>query len=280
MYSGRAEGGRARLHVDVAGEAAIDEGRARPDELGEGEARQRLGVLLDQRARHGHRRHRARQRERRHDDDLIAASHLDDAFEHRGVQLQRRVDVLMMVRTEGSRSSCSWLMPRAMRAISMPSRIALAAERIGVEYLVGQLHEVRQAVEMAHRGMNIHGLDRITARQMNDVVHLAEHDELAEVFLVPRSAAPIHVRAVGSRGHLGKADVVAAKCDVVIGIAGADGEFARAGGDRLEDQSSVEAYTIGTGPHVGAGGLQDFPCLLVHEIHADFLEHRQRGLMD
>ena len=31
--------------------------------------------------------------------------------------------VLMMVKSEGSRSSCSAMMPRAMRAISMPSRM-------------------------------------------------------------------------------------------------------------------------------------------------------------
>ena len=86
---GRAEGRRARFHVDVGGEAAIDDGRALAHELGQGEAGQRLGVLLDQRAGDSHRRHGAGQREGRDADDLIARRHLDDALQHRRVELQR-----------------------------------------------------------------------------------------------------------------------------------------------------------------------------------------------
>ena len=45
----RPERGRAGAHVDVRGEAAIDHRRARPDDLGERDHEQRLGVLLGER---------------------------------------------------------------------------------------------------------------------------------------------------------------------------------------------------------------------------------------
>ena len=38
-----------------------------------------------------------------------------------GVSRRSGEELLMMENSEGSRSICSWLMPRAMRAISKPS---------------------------------------------------------------------------------------------------------------------------------------------------------------
>ena len=75
----------------------------------------------------------------------------------------------MMVKSEGSRSSCSGEMPRAIRAISMPSHDALLAQRIGVERLVGQHRHVAQRIEMADRGVEIDRLDRIARDEVDAV---------------------------------------------------------------------------------------------------------------
>ena len=71
----RAEGRRARAHVDVGGEGAVHDRRAGPDELRQDDAEQRLGVLLRQRAGERHRAHRAHQREWRNRHRLAVLGH-------------------------------------------------------------------------------------------------------------------------------------------------------------------------------------------------------------
>ena len=73
----RAEGRRARLHVDVGGEAAIDEGRARPRESARSRGRRAPRHAAGRARRQRHRRHRAGEREGGQHDDLIAPRHLD-----------------------------------------------------------------------------------------------------------------------------------------------------------------------------------------------------------
>ena len=87
---GRAERRRARFHVDVRGEAAIDEWRAGPHDLGHDEAGERLGMLLGEGARKRDRGHRAGEGERGQHHDLIAPRHLDDPLQHRRIKSQRR----------------------------------------------------------------------------------------------------------------------------------------------------------------------------------------------
>ena len=87
---GSAERRRARLHVDVGREAAVDEGSPWTRDLRHDETRKRLGVLLGERARERDRRHRAGKRERRHDHDLVAPRHLDHALEHGRIESERR----------------------------------------------------------------------------------------------------------------------------------------------------------------------------------------------
>ena len=86
---GRAERRGARQHVDVRREPAVDDGRAGAHDLRERHARERLGVLLGDRAGERDRCHRARQRERGHHDHLVARRELDDALQHRQVEAQR-----------------------------------------------------------------------------------------------------------------------------------------------------------------------------------------------
>ena len=115
---GRAEGGRAGLHVDIRGEAAIDEGRAGLGELRERQAGQRLGILLDQRAGQRHRRHGAGQREGRDHATWPwrAISMMPMAIG--AVELERRIGVDHRVGGGLAAATAPREMPRAMRAIS------------------------------------------------------------------------------------------------------------------------------------------------------------------
>ena len=90
---GRAEGRRSGAHVDVRGERPVDHRRPGPDDLGQGDEEQRLGVLLGERAGQRHRAHRAGERERRRDDRLAVERHLDEPVAHRPVEPERRVRV-------------------------------------------------------------------------------------------------------------------------------------------------------------------------------------------
>ena len=88
---GRPERGRARAHVDVRREPAVDHRRTRPDDLGERDHEQRLRVLLGERTRERRGRHRAGEGERGRHDRLTGFSHRDQPVGHRAVQPQRRV---------------------------------------------------------------------------------------------------------------------------------------------------------------------------------------------
>src|SRR5690606_2449091 len=90
---GGAKGGAAAFHVDVGGEAAVDDGYTRVDQLGEGYAGQHFGVLLGQGCGHCHRTHGAGKDEGRDEGDLPGASVGEQAAQHAVVVAQRAVDV-------------------------------------------------------------------------------------------------------------------------------------------------------------------------------------------
>ncbi len=205
----RAEGRRARLHVHVRRESAIDEWRAWPRCLGHDEARERLGMLLRERAGERHRRHCASERERRHHHHLVAARHLDDSFHHRRVEPQWRRGV-------DDREQRGLAL---QRLIVEPTRnfdhldgvqVALAPEAVGVDRLVGQRQHVEQRVEMADRGGNVDRLDRIAADEMNRIETLPEANEVLIVAPVAGPPASRAVKRIGGARHGAESDVPAA----------------------------------------------------------------------
>jgi hypothetical protein len=89
----RAEGRRAGLHIDVGQERAEDDRATRPDQLGQRDAGQRLGQLLDQRGRDRHRGHGPHQQERGQYHRLGGPVVLELRVQHPVVPAQRGVAV-------------------------------------------------------------------------------------------------------------------------------------------------------------------------------------------
>ena len=83
----------AGAHVDAGEERAVEARRARPHQLRDRDARQRLGDLQRQAGGQRHRRGRARQHERRHRHRLPGLGPRDDALHHQRVPDQRAVGV-------------------------------------------------------------------------------------------------------------------------------------------------------------------------------------------
>ena len=102
--------------------------------------------------------------------------------------------------SEGSRSSVSSSMPRAILRHFDRIEIALAAEAVGVDRLVRQRQHVEERVEMAHRGVNVDRLDGIAAPQMHLIEALAEPDEILEVVMIARPAAAVAIEGIGRAG--------------------------------------------------------------------------------
>ena len=116
-----AERRRAGLHVDVGQERAEDHRAARPDQLGQRDAGQRLGQLLGQRGRDRHRGHRAHQQERGQHHRLGGPVVLELRVQHPVVPAQRRVAVDQ--RDRGRRPLDRALpLPRGRRTGSRSSR--------------------------------------------------------------------------------------------------------------------------------------------------------------
>ena len=276
---GRAEGGSARPHVDVGGEAAVDEGRARADGLSQRQSRQRLGVLLGERAGERHRGHRAGEGERRHHDDLIAPRHLHDPFEHRRVEAERRGRI---DDGEQRRLALERRIVEAAGDLDHLDRveIALPPEAVAVDRLVRKGQHVEEGVEMAHGRMDVDRLDRIAAPEVDRVERLPEADEVAVVGDRPGPPAAGAIEGVGRARHRAEGDVTTADRKAARGIARMQGEGPRREADPGLDQRRVEAHPLRSRIDVGAGASQDRPRLFVQDIDADLLEHRQGGLMN
>ncbi|KAB2860643.1 MAG: hypothetical protein F9K43_22520, partial [Bauldia sp.] len=253
---GRAEGGRAALHVDIGGEAAVGDGRAGLHKLREGDAGERFGILLRQRAGNRHRGHGAREREGRHDDDLAAPAHLHDALQHGGIEAQRGGGV-----DDRDQRGLGVELPLADAARETGDLdavpVALAAEGVGVEGLVGEGGEVGEAVEVADRRVEVDGLDGVAARHVDDVEGLRELEEVAEVRLRAGAAALQRIRAIGRASHLGEDEMIAAEDEIVGGIAGIQGEGGRRRFDGVQDKAAVEAHPLAVAQREGAGRARD-----------------------
>ena len=275
----RAEGRRARFHVDVGGEAAVNHRRTGHDDLGEGDAGERFGVLLDHGARHGDRRHGACEGEGRDDEQLLAARHLDHPLQHGDVVLQRRigVDDGVEVRPLGELFPGEPARdPPHLQMIARPH----AAQAVAEAELVGEANGRQRDLEVADVGRDVERLHRAACRQVADVEALGQADEVAEVGERSGPAPTIQARAIGRPAHGPEVDVVGAEGEIVLRIAGAGVNQRRRPGDRFRNQGPVEADAWTLAFHIRPGLAQDLAGLGQEEVHPDLLEHLHGGLMD
>ncbi len=275
----RAEGRRAGLHVDVRGEAAIDEGRAGARRLAQHQPGQRLGILLRQRTGQRHRRHRPGERERRQHHNLVAPGHLDDAAAHRIVDLQRRIGV--DDRQQAGLAIQCRIVDAAGDARDLDAVAnALAPQRVGVEYLVGHRHDIRQAFEVTDRRMDIERLDSITAAQVDDVERLDKLYEIPEIGPVTGTPAAVHVGRIGRAGDRAKCHPVAPDRQRPVRVAGMQRELLRRTAHHAFDQAALEPDPVAARFDIGAGGAQDRPGFLAQDVEPDLLENRERRFVN
>ena len=151
-----------------------------------------------------------------------------------GVSRRSGDDELMTVKTDGSRSSVASSTPRAIRTISIASRLRCRPEPVAVDRLVGERQHVVDRVEVADRRVDVDRLDRVAGEEVDDVEHLAEPDEVLVVGPVADPPAAVEVVDVRRARHRPEGDPVAADLEVVRRVRGVERERRRRGLDPLE----------------------------------------------
>ncbi len=265
----RAEGRRARLHGDGAGEHAEDHRRARPVELARAGPRQHFRQHLRDGAGRRHRAHRACQDERRGDAGLVGAGVDLHRTQHRAVPHHRRVGV-----DEAGDDGVLFHEIFAEHDLRHRHRVggALRLRDRAHERLVGVL-DVRidhVQVTLVHR--QVHRLAHRAARMVDRGRHVGELHEVAEILDGRVAAAVIEIahegRAIDRREHR----VVAADGDVALRVARILHIFARR--RFLDDGTRQPAWEADAGAlHVGARLAPQLDRFrLVAELDAHFLQ--------
>ena len=144
--------------------------------------------------------------------------------------------------------------------------------------LVGQGQLLEQAVEVADAGVDVDGLDRIAAGDVDAVEVLRQPHEVAEVRHVADPSAAVEVHGVGRRGDVDEGHVAPADRHPSLGIAGGDVELAGGLGHLLQHEAAIHAH--GDAVDGAAGGAQVVARLVVEEVDADLLEDAHRRVVD
>ena len=240
---GSPERRRARLHVDVRCEAAVDDGSSRVHQLGERDAGQGLGVLLDERTGDGDRCHRPGQGEGRDDDRLVAGRVLQDAFEHRLVVAQRRARIDDGVHRRLPIQGC--VVDLAGDAHHLQAvDVALSPEAVDVRDLVAEREQRAGGVQVPDRGVDVGRLDGVSAEDVHRVEGLRQPDQVVEVLTVSLAAAMGEVADERRARHRGERDRVLTDVDVMVGVARVQGEVRGSGGRQRADQLRVDAHSV------------------------------------
>ena len=97
--------------------------------------------------------------------------------------------------------------------------VALAAEAVAVQSLVGVREHVVRAFEVADRGVQVDRFDGVARYEVNDVEYLRKFEQIAEVFARARVAAAFEVDKIWRAGYRSKGHIVAANIESVRGVA-------------------------------------------------------------
>ena len=136
------------------------------DGLGQDHPGQRLGVLLDEGAGEGDRRHRPGERERGDAHDLVVGRELHDPLEHRRIEPERRA------RVDDREDRRLAVERRGVHAAGDADHlehvdVALAAEAVAVDRLVHQGQGVEGRVEVADAVVEVDRLDRVARQEVD-----------------------------------------------------------------------------------------------------------------
>ena len=227
----RPERRRARPHVDVRREPAVDHRRPGPDDLGERDHEQRLGVLLRQRPGQRHRGHRAGEGERRGHDRLAPRRHLDEPVGHRLVQPERRVrvhdrhqarlaDQRVAIHAAGDAGDLDRVVDHG------------PPEREALPRLVEQRRERSVHVEVARLDRQVRRLEGSPTLLVDDVEAADHPDEGIEVGGVAGASPAIEVGHEGRPAHRPEHEVAVAEDEVALRVPGV--QLEARGGERNE----------------------------------------------
>ena len=222
-------------------EGAEHDRRARPDELRERHAGERLGRLLHERGGDRGGRHCAHEQERRDDRGLSGARVGDQRVEHAPVVEQRRVHVHDGVER---RRACQRFRA-AEHHLGHREGVERAGQRdLGAAVrLVGERQQRQLHVEVTRIERQVVGLDDETTGGVEVVVDLRELREAAVI--VERRVAAEPVLAHERRALHGHEDHrVAAHLEAALGVAGVQRECRRRLGDLLEHEVGVEPHDV------------------------------------
>ena len=271
----RAAHRRPRFHVHRHHELAIDDGRARADQLGEGNARQRLGIDLRHSTHGGSRSRRATQREGRADDGLVVRGIDLHRIQHGGVPHQRRIAVgdrydhrvvLHIVLAEHDARHLHHVLRPLLRGDDAH------------EGLVGVGQRRVDDVQVALRHRDLHRLDADRARGMQGRQHVGQLVEVVEVLKRAIAAHIVEVAHIRRAIHWHEDLVLPAHLDGALRVAGIEGEFGRCRGNQAHQQRAINPHT--RAGDAGAGRLPHGDRLVVAEFAAHLLEDLHRFIVD
>ena len=274
---GGSEGGRAGAHVDVAGEAPVADRGARPDDLRQGDAGERLGVLQNQGAGQRDRRHRPGEGERREDHHLPRLGGVDDSPAHQLVENQRGVGIRHRVADRGVGER---LRREAMgdSEYLVAVRHGFAAAEVDEGNSVGQDCRRAHHVQMPHAARKILRLDD-RPEVVNHVEALGRLREVVEVRLRAGAAPSLQIGAVRRSGRGRDADAVAAEDHGAAGGPAVHEDLGGRLGDQFLQPVRIEPDHVFVGDRHARAGVEA-PRLLAQYPDADRGERLQGGPVD
>ena len=270
---------RAGLHVDRRDERAVEQRRARHLHLQVRGYAHRLGVVLDEAARRGDGRHRARHRNRRHDRRLAPSSERDRSEEQRLVDQQRRVDVEHRHRV-GHGVELGLVDAVAdldhLQAIVDPRR----TDAVDAKDLVGEGQPVEDRVEMSGVGRPIDRLDRVPAHHVQARNHVPEPEQVLEVLAGTGTPTPFLVEHIRCARRRSPDDGIAAEVHGLARVSRRHVERARRERHEVLDDGRVELHVAGLAVDPAAVRLERVERGVGVEGQPDLREDAHRQAMD
>ena len=158
--------------------------------------------------------------------------------------------------------------------------VALAAEAVAVQRLVGQREHVERGVEVADRVMQVDRLDGVATDEVDGVEHLASRNRSWKPARSPGRRTPSRSTMFGGLPTEPNASPVATDRECVCRVPGVQRERRRRMSDQLGRPARGRSGRGRRPVDLGAGGREQVTRLRIEEVHADLVEDAQRRVMD